>query len=320
MRVEVAKFLNGPLCIWVKAAIYYRNSHLNSPSNPQPVYLQASGYYAMAGLGHAAVLARGLSAPPTTQLDVDPSAAIASASPFAGLVHTVKTMLLKTACEPHEMGRLLATAMPPPPPPPPQAAGAEPQSPQWRGGTFIEALLELLLAEAPDDIAPLMLRCAVLRDAASAQLCRALRTKQRPTTEDRLCLLWEQVRCGSDGASQTGSGPDDGAAVERTAIGGDAAGVGASEAMRDFTPGELCGVLVQHWPVMFDNGASGQQRKVSNCISNVHSNMMATLACWRLKQGVQVQFGNINVGLVCNVKFRFWFRRCQPNHNRFESI
>lgn len=256
----------------------------------------------MAGLGHAAVLARGLSAPPTTQLDAEPSATIAPASPFAGLVHTVKTMLLKTACEPHEMGRLLATAMPPPPPPPPsQPTGAEPQSPQWRGGTFIEALLELLLAEAPDDIAPLMLRCAVLRDAASAQLCRALRTKQRPTTEDRLCLLWEQVRCGSDGAS-TGSGPDDGAAEERTAIGGNATGGGASEAMRDFTPGELCGVLVQHWPVMFDSGASGQQRKVSNCISNWHSHMMATLACWRLTQGVQVKVGIINFGLVCHVK------------------
>lgn len=164
----------------------------------------------MAGLGIVDVLARGIGT-------VDAAAAAAAAEPAssdtektenpapsaalkthcsAGLVHTLTNMLLKTAYEPHEMSRLLATALPLPP-----QNGDDDGSGDIAGRSerrpsvqFVDALLDLLLGAAPDDIAGLMLRSSMLRDAAGERMCAALRTKQRLTVEDRFCLLWQSVR------------------------------------------------------------------------------------------------------------------------------
>lgn len=216
----------------------------------------------MAGLGIVDVLARGLRPPvaDASAADASSSSSSASAPPAspppapsnAGLVHTLKNMLLKTDYQPHEMRRLLGTPLPQPPPATAAADGSATGS-----VTFVDALLDLLLADAPDDIAPLMLRNAVLRDAGGARLCAALRTKQRPTVDDRFCLLWQAVRCRAAAtAAATGAAADDGDADGgATATSADArwrrellaAGCGG-----DFEPGELCAVLVQHWPVLFD--------------------------------------------------------------------
>lgn len=203
-----------------------------------------------------------------------PSSASTARPVRVGLVHTIKHILLRcNHIEPHIMHRMLNAQLPPPPPPPAADAADEtingdtPTAPQ---PTFLEALLELLLADAPDDIAPLMLRNAVLRDAAAPRLCAAIQTKQRRTVEDRFCLLWMTVRqarrssSGDANASGALEDDDDDEDDEQVVELLDGLGENAVEVMwrrrlykagsgPDFEPGELCALLVHHWQVMFES-------------------------------------------------------------------
>lgn len=163
-------------------------------SNAREDYSQAFGYYAMGELGVADVLRRALR--PTAVADRRRSGSATD----AGLVHTMRCMLLK--------GFLRQDAA----------------TPIDRRGPFVDSLLELLLAEAPDELAPLMLRVPALREAASAKWCSAILSKQRRTTEDRLCLLWESVRLGH---KQVDDQPTD--------------------------PTEFYTVLIAHWTILFDS-------------------------------------------------------------------
>lgn len=190
-------------------------------------YAQAFGYYAMAEMGVADVLRRALR--PAAVAERRRGGGGASE---AGLVHTMRCMLLKGFLR-QDQGVLAA--------------------PIDRRGPFVDALLELLLAEAPDEVAPLMLRVPTLRDAASAKWCAAIRSKQRRTAEDRLCLLWESVRLG---------------------VGAAAAG---DDAEQPSDAVELYTVLIAHWTILFDSVVVKKTgRRLTSFSELTESHLLAT--------------------------------------------
>lgn len=190
-------------------------------SNAREDYGQAFGYYAMGELGVADVLRRALR--PTAVAERRRAGSCSE----AGLVHTMRCMLLKGFLRQESV---LST-------------------PIDRRGPFVEALLDLLLAESPDEVAPLMLRVPALRDAASAKWCAAIRSKQRRTAEDRLCLLWESVRVGQPQ-------DDDRAFVD---------------------PTELYTVLIAHWTILFDSAVVMKTgRRLTSFSELTESHLLAT--------------------------------------------
>lgn len=154
-------------------------------------YGQAFGYYAMVELGVADVLRRAMRS--GSIADRRRAGCVSE----AGLVHTMRCMLMK---------------------------GFLRQDPTQLSVSFVDTLLDLLLAEAPDELAPLMLRVSTIREAASAKWCAAILSKQRRTPEDRLCLLWESVRIGHNYEE---------------------------DQLQD--PVELYKVLIAHWTIIFDS-------------------------------------------------------------------